>query len=74
MSTDSNGAAAAPAAIESLAASGAQDDMAGQGGRGRGQRDGRNNRPNNRPSSDSTGQSQTKFEGWEPLLKGFISD
>jgi hypothetical protein len=74
MPTDSNGAAAAPAAGESPAASGAQHGTAGRGGRGRGQHDRRNNCPNNRPSSGNTGRSQTKFEGREPSLKGFIYD
>jgi hypothetical protein len=74
MPTDSDGAAAAPAAGESPAASGANDGMAGRGGQGRGQRDRCINCPNNHPSSGNAGRNQTKFEGWVPSLKGFIYD
>jgi hypothetical protein len=73
MPTDSEGAAAAaPPAGDTPTASTPRDGTTGRGGRGRGRRDRRNNRPGNRPSSGAAGRSQTKFEGWEPSLKGFI--
>jgi hypothetical protein len=70
MPTDSDCVTAAPPAGESLVASGPQDGTAGRGGRGHSRRD----RRNNWPSSGVARQSQTKFEGREQLLKGFIYD
>jgi hypothetical protein len=74
--TEGNSGAAAPPTGDSPAASG-QDGSAGRSnssGRGRGRRDRRNTRPSNRPTSDSARRNQTKFEGREPSLKGFIYD
>jgi hypothetical protein len=69
MSAESDGGGPAPPAGNS----GQQDSRAGRGGRGRG-RDRRNNRQSNRPCSESDRRNQSKFEGREPSLKGFIYD
>jgi hypothetical protein len=69
MSAESDGGGPPPPA----GSSGQQDSHAGHGGRGRG-RDRRNNRQSNRPRSESARRNQSKFEGRELSLKGFIYD
>jgi hypothetical protein len=70
MTAESDGSGPAPPAGDSRQ----RDSRAGRGGRGRGGHDRRNNRPSNRPRSGSARSNQTKFEGREPSLKGFIYD
>jgi hypothetical protein len=74
MPTGSDGGAQAPPAGGSPAASGQQAGPTARTNNSTGQGCSRHDRHGNRQSSGSARQNQTKFEGREPSLKGFIYD